>query len=149
MDLNFLEKVTNGDEKALFDFILHIQHGIISKEMFHAALEKHYKFLQNAIEVSVMGIKNMDATVKKNGHEYTFPDLLVNIIDSNKLPYFRSIKPTELTEDEGQYILMTTKGKLMKAEKALDRFTIGLTTEGIHNFSDVTGCSMKSTTSKP
>ena len=63
MDLNFLEKATNGDEKALFNFIPHIECGIISEETFHAALEKHYKFSQNAIGVSIMEIKNMDATV--------------------------------------------------------------------------------------
>ena len=31
----------------------------------------------------------------------------------------------------------------MKAEKPFDHFTIGIATEGIHNFFGVTGCSIK------
>ena len=55
---------------------------------FCVALEKHYTFMQNAIGVSITGVRSMDATVTQNGEEYTFTHLLARVTDKEGVPFF-------------------------------------------------------------
>ena len=72
MDPTFLELVTQGDPNAPCDFIPNIKRGVMAVGTFRAVLEKHYTFVQNAIGVSVAGVRSLDAMVTQNGEEYTF-----------------------------------------------------------------------------
>ena len=123
MDPTFLELVTQGDPHAPCDFIPNIKLGVMTVSTFHAAFEKHYSFVQNAIGVSITGVQSIDAMVTQNGTEYTFANLLTSVTDSDGIPFFTSVELTKLSESDGHYILVTTKHKHNATKKAFDHFT--------------------------
>ena len=142
-DPTFLELVTQGDSNAPCDFIPNIKWGVMAVGTFCVALEKHYTFVQNATGVSITGVRSLDAMVTQNGEEYTFAHLLASVTNNEGVPFFTSIEPTKHTEDDGCYILVTTKTKLNDTEKAFDHFTENLTTSGIHGHFAMPGRSIE------
>ena len=116
----------------MVDFFPMIQCGVMSHEMFCAALEHHHEFNMNMLGVSIHGLAPAtEPYYFPDGSSKTILELLDEVTDG--APYFMSIEPTKLSEEEGHYILLMTKAKVHHAGCALDCFIDGMHHTGTHN----------------
>jgi hypothetical protein len=53
------------------------------------------------------------------GTNLTLTQIVLDLKDTDNKPFFTSIKPTKISEEEGHYLLLTTKDQCIKAMKKL------------------------------
>jgi hypothetical protein len=134
-DDEFLMNVSNNNPKHKLDFILKIQKQVISRETYHAALDSHRKSNEQLISISITSVlvTNSPVRVTYLDKEHTFTKMINMIKDNNGIPFFTSIKLTEMSESDGRFLLITTKNQLNQAKAKLNEFFAYMDNKGYNN----------------
>ena len=151
MDPNFIHELSNHLIHTSIEFIPYVKKGIMTPEVFHAAMKQQHKFNKNTIAISVLGIGGLEVKIECHGQPTSLIKMIHELRDLRGSTVFSGVEPTKFMAAQARFLFLMQKPIIDEVEKFLDQLLEQLAYEGLMDVITMEGhkiCHLNQTQSK-